>query len=186
MPLSLSNNMNMVDVELLMIEVKWLASDYRVIAIGFSLFWKPNPKNNTPRERLLITKISFSRNYPLITWLPFPWLGADFHQHIVVSTNWYYIDTKTAICLRSESACVSQAESIAFETRTNLQGVRLGYGYAKWIRLLWYSWDDLLFLVSWIFRWLWGNAEFTLSLALHQKCSSRFPRPALQGFLISM
>jgi len=67
MPLSLSTNMNMVDVELLTTEVKWLASDYRVIAIGFSQFGKPNPKNNTPRERLLITKKSFIRNYPLIT-----------------------------------------------------------------------------------------------------------------------
>lgn len=67
MPLSLSTNMNMVDVELLMTEVKWLASDYRVIAIGFSQFRKPNPKNNTPRERLSITKTSFSRNYPLVT-----------------------------------------------------------------------------------------------------------------------
>lgn len=90
----LSTNVNMVDVELLTTEVKWLASDYRVISIGFAQFRKPNPKNNTPRERLLITKIRFSRNYPLITWLPFPWFEADFHQHIVVSTNWYYIDTK--------------------------------------------------------------------------------------------
>lgn len=177
MLLSLGTSVNMVDVELLTTEVKWLASDYRLISIGRSKCpaWK-----KTLYQRLLITRYTSTGFAHLLRGSRSPGLGQIFISTLFCALTRIILIQNRAICLWYGSACFSQAQSIAFETQTNLQGVRCRVDSAIVVFMRWCTFL-LFFLLSYgFFSLALGKCTFTLSLALHPGCSSGFPRPALR------